>query len=83
MKNFADRIAAAMENQLNEITLNGGSQTDQLKESIKVCKKAMAKLKNYIASYAFENTEEEITFLKRSSLYFTASTFISSMSIIT
>ncbi|WP_262886794.1 hypothetical protein [Mucilaginibacter humi] len=43
----------------------------------------MAKLKNYIASYAFENTEEEITFLKRSSLYFTASTFISSMSIIT
>lgn len=64
MKNFAERIYTAMDNQLNEITLNGGTQTAQLKDSIKVAKKAMAKLKNYISSYAFENTEEEIEFFK-------------------
>jgi hypothetical protein len=64
MKIFTERIYAAMENQLNEVTLNGGTQIEQLKESIKICKKAMSKLKNYISSYAFENREEEIIFFK-------------------
>jgi hypothetical protein len=64
MKTFAERIYAAMEYQLNEATLNGGTQTEQLKASIKVCKKAMAKLKSYISSYSFDSTDEEIAFFK-------------------
>ncbi|MGF7072354.1 RteC domain-containing protein [Mucilaginibacter sp. 3215] len=64
MKTFTDRFYSAMENQLAEITLSGQPPTEQYKQSIKVCKKAMTKLKNYISSYAFENTAEEVNFFK-------------------
>ncbi len=64
MRTFTERFYTAMENQLNEVPLSADSQTEQLKASIKICKKAMAKLKNYMESYAFENTEEEINFFK-------------------
>ncbi|MCO5950995.1 RteC domain-containing protein [Mucilaginibacter flavidus] len=53
-----------MENQLNEVSLNTLIETEQLKESIKICKKAMAKLKKYISSHSFETVEEEINFFK-------------------
>jgi hypothetical protein len=64
MNSFAERFYAAMENQLDEVSLNAGMPIEQLKESIKVCKKAMAKLKSYISSYSFESVEEEINFFK-------------------
>ena len=54
----------AMENQLNEVSLNTQIETEQLKESIKICKKAMAKLKKYISSHSFGTVEEEINFFK-------------------
>jgi hypothetical protein len=64
MRTFAERFYSALENQLNEVSINGDSLADQYKTSIMLCKKAMAKLKNYISSYAFENKEDEIYFFK-------------------
>ncbi|MCC8423611.1 RteC domain-containing protein [Mucilaginibacter sp. UR6-11] len=64
MKTITERFYSAMENQLAEITLSGESLTEQYKASIKICKKAMSKLKNYISSYAFENKTEEVHFFK-------------------
>ncbi|HWZ15454.1 MAG TPA: RteC domain-containing protein [Mucilaginibacter sp.] len=64
MRTITERFYSAMENQLKEVSQNNESTTDQLKSSIKICKKAMAKLKSYIASYAFENTTEEVNFFK-------------------
>lgn len=64
MRTFAERFYSALENQLNEVSINGESLADQYKTSIMLCKKAMAKLKNYISSYSFENIEEEIHFFK-------------------
>lgn len=64
MRTFAERFYAALENQLNEVCLNGESMADQYKASILLCKKAMAKLKTYISNYSFENKEEEIYFFK-------------------
>jgi hypothetical protein len=63
MRTFAERLYSALENQLNEVSINGESITDQYKTSIQLCKKAMTKLKNYISSYSFENTEDEIYFI--------------------
>jgi hypothetical protein len=64
MRTFTERFYSAMENQLTEITLSGEPLTEQYKASIKVCKKAMTKLKNYVSSYAFENVAEEVHFFK-------------------
>jgi hypothetical protein len=64
MKPFTERFHGALENQLAEITLSGDSLTEQYRASIKVCKKAMAKLKNYVSSYAFESVVEEVHFFK-------------------
>ena len=64
MRTFTERFYDALENQLIEISVNGESLTEQYKASIILCKKAMAKLKNYISSYSFENTEDEIYFFK-------------------
>jgi hypothetical protein len=64
MKTFIERFYTALENQLAEITLSGEPLTEQYRASIKVCKKAMTKLKNYISSYAFESVAEEVKFFK-------------------
>lgn len=64
MNSITDRYYTALENQLSEITLSGQSLIEQYKASIKVCKKAMAKLKNYTSSYSFENAADEIYFFK-------------------
>lgn len=64
MRTFAERFYSALENQLNEVSINEESLAEQYKTSITLCKKAMAKLKNYITSYAFENKEDEIYFFK-------------------
>ena len=64
MRNITDRFYTALENQLAEITLSENIIPDQYRTSIKVCKKAMNKLKNYISSYAFESTAEEVHFFK-------------------
>lgn len=64
MRTFAERFYSALENQLNEVTINGDSLAEQYKSSILLCKKAMAKLKNYISSYSFESVEDEIHFFK-------------------
>jgi hypothetical protein len=64
MRTITERFYGALENQLNEVSINSESLSDQYKTSIALCKKAMAKLKNYIASYSFENTEDEVHFFK-------------------
>ena len=64
MRTFAERFYSALENQLNEVSINGESLAEQYKTSITLCKKAMAKLKNYISSYSFEDKEDEIHFFK-------------------
>lgn len=64
MKTITDRFYTALENQLAEITLSDASIAEQYHASIKVCKKAMNKLKNYISSYDFANAPEEIHFFK-------------------
>ena len=47
-----------------EISLSGEPLIDQYRDSNKVSKKAMNKLKNYISSYAFESKAEEVNFFK-------------------
>lgn len=64
MRTFAERFYSALENQLNEVSINEESLVEQYRTSILLCKKAMAKLKNYISSYSFESIEEEIHFFK-------------------
>jgi len=64
MTPVTDRFLAALENQLAAISLNGEPLTQQYKASVRVCKKAMTKLKNYVSSYAFATAEEEIHFFK-------------------
>ncbi|MFD2871992.1 RteC domain-containing protein [Mucilaginibacter ximonensis] len=56
MKPFTERFYIALENQL------AGSA--DLRTSVLICKKAMTKLKNYVASYSFDSVEEEINFFK-------------------
>jgi hypothetical protein len=56
MRNITERFYNALENQLAE--------TKTPADAIKVCKKAMTKLKNYVSSYAFESVAEEVNFFK-------------------
>jgi len=65
MRKFAERLNSALENQLNEVSSNGETLAKRYRASIMLSKKAMAKLKNYIHSYSFENTEDEIHFFKK------------------
>lgn len=64
MRTITERFYSALENQLNEVSINGEPLAEQFKTSIMLCKKAMAKLKSYISSYSFENPEDEIEFFK-------------------
>ncbi|HEY4325148.1 MAG TPA: RteC domain-containing protein [Mucilaginibacter sp.] len=64
MRTITDRFYTALENQLADITLSEAPVAEQYRASIKVCKKAMKKLKNYMASYAFENVSEEVHFFR-------------------
>jgi hypothetical protein len=64
MRTITERFYGALENQLNEVSINDESISDQYKTSILLCKKAMAKLKNYISTYSFESSEDEIHFFK-------------------
>jgi hypothetical protein len=64
MKKMTDRIFSAMINQLDEINVNSGPQTTQLKESIRVCKKAMMTLKKFVSGHEFHDQQEEIHFFK-------------------
>jgi len=64
MKTFTERFYSALEHQLAEISLSGEPLIDQYRDSNKVSKKAMNKLKNYISSYAFESKAEEVNFFK-------------------
>jgi hypothetical protein len=64
MKTFAQRLHAALEHELHKIAAGSGSLIEQHRTSILACKKAMAKLKHYISSYAFESASEEIQFFK-------------------
>ncbi|QQL50164.1 RteC domain-containing protein [Mucilaginibacter ginkgonis] len=64
MRTYTERFFSALENQLNELSLNGEPIADQYRMSILICKKAMAKLKNYISTYSFKNNEDEIYFFK-------------------
>jgi hypothetical protein len=64
MRTFTERFYSALEHQLAEISLSGDPLIVQYRASIKVSKKAMNKLKNYISSYAFENVAEEVNFFK-------------------
>ncbi|WP_198171482.1 RteC domain-containing protein [Mucilaginibacter aquatilis] len=63
MNTFTDRLYAAMERQLTHAQLDHASVLEQIKASILICKKAMSKLKNYIAAYQM-TAQEEITFFK-------------------
>lgn len=64
MRTITERFYSALEHQLAEISLSGEPLIEQYRASIKVSKKAMNKLKNYISSYAFENPAEEVVFFK-------------------
>jgi hypothetical protein len=64
MRTITDRFYDALENQLSEAKLNNEARIDQYRESVRISKKAMTKLKNYVTSYAFADTEEEIHFFK-------------------
>ncbi|MGF7080385.1 RteC domain-containing protein [Mucilaginibacter sp. UYCu711] len=64
MKTFTERFLSALENQLTEISLNNQPLPGQFKASVLVSKKAMTKLKNYVASYAFDTVAEEVHFFK-------------------
>ncbi len=64
MKTFTERFYTALENQLAEIASGDLPLLEQHRAAIIVCKKAMAKLKNYMSSYAFNSVEEEVCFFK-------------------
>jgi hypothetical protein len=63
MKTYAARLNYALIQQLDQIFASG-TPAEQYRSSITVCRKAMTKLKNYVASYSFENEAEEIYFFK-------------------
>lgn len=54
MRNITDRFYDAMEHQLAEASTHA--------ERIRICKKAMVKLKNYVSSYAFKTILDEVHF---------------------
>jgi len=64
MKTITERFYSAMENQLAEVRVTEATQTGQYRASIRICKKAMSKLKSYMSTYAFENTADEVHFFK-------------------
>ena len=64
MKIFAERLFGALDRELNEVPLNVHTTEEQYRASILLCKKAMAKLKSYISSYAFADKQEEMNFFK-------------------
>jgi RteC protein len=64
MSTFAERFYTALDNQLNEVSINDQSFAEKYRTSIVLCRKAMAKLKNNVSGYSFENSEEEIHFFK-------------------
>jgi len=56
MKTITERFYRALESQLAE--------TKTTSDAVRICKKAMAKLKKYVLSYAFQSTADEIRFFK-------------------
>jgi hypothetical protein len=64
MKNTPTRLWNALENELAAIGRNGQPRSAQVRSSILICKKAMRKLRNYMASEAFPDPAEEIDFFK-------------------
>jgi len=64
MKTFTERFYTALENQLAEVAASDQTLIDKHRASVLICKKAMNKLKNYVTSYAFATSAEEIHFFK-------------------
>jgi len=65
MKTFTERLYQALETQLNKESRNQGSECDQIRIAIKLCKKAMAILKKYMIRYFFDSMDDEILFFKQ------------------
>jgi hypothetical protein len=63
MKTYTDRLYRALESELPELTA-GTEPAITYRQSILHCKKAMNKLKNYVAAYDFADLAEEIHFFK-------------------
>lgn len=64
MKTITERFLSALEHQLAGIALNNEPATALYKASVLICKKAMNKLKRYMATFAFESTRDEVVFFK-------------------
>lgn len=65
MKSYTERLYQALEYELDENYLSQSSESQSLKAAIELCKKAMSKLRNYIASYFFNSIEDEVYFFKQ------------------
>ncbi|OCX54294.1 hypothetical protein BEL04_08530 [Mucilaginibacter sp. PPCGB 2223] len=59
-----ERLYTALENQLREVAVSRERPIERYRISVRICKKAMVKLKNYMSGYTFEDLNEEIHFFK-------------------
>jgi hypothetical protein len=58
------RLYIAMEHQLALISASGSPLAEQYRDSVRVCKKAMQKLKRFMALHEFDSIAEEVYFFK-------------------
>ena len=64
MRTFTESELAAMQTALHEIAATGESQFQTAERSYKAIQKHLQRLKEFMLSYEFSNTEEEIHFFK-------------------
>ncbi|GAB3910488.1 RteC domain-containing protein [Mucilaginibacter boryungensis] len=61
---FVTELYQQLERELNEIDLQTNDIIERSKSSFEACEKAIAKLKEHMATYTFDNMAEEIYFFK-------------------
>lgn len=64
MEHFCERLYEALENELHEVTVTNDPVENQLKKSILLCRKALAKLKSFVLGTVFQSLSDEVSFFR-------------------
>lgn len=57
-------LLQALERELEDIIFDHSTEPERVRASVKICRKALVRLKNFLTGYFFESLDEEIFFFK-------------------
>jgi hypothetical protein len=61
---YTRRLLQALESELNDVVFQHNTEPERVIASVKICRKALSRLKSFISGYYFESLDEEIFFFK-------------------